>query len=74
MKKGKLVAPVVVVVLLALWLGGWVLGILLVPGLPFFLKLVGAIVPLALLGVSVYVLVERIREIRSGEEDDLDNY
>ena len=32
-------------------------------------------IPLALLGVGmVYVLIARIREIRSGEEDDLDNY
>ena len=34
----------------------------------------GATIPLALLGVTIYVLCERIKEIRSGEEDDLDNY
>lgn len=32
-------------------------------------------IPLVLLGAGmVYVLITRIREIRSGEEDDLDNY
>ena len=31
-------------------------------------------VPLAVCGVAVYVLVQRIREINSGEEDDLDQY
>ena len=32
-------------------------------------------IPLVLLGIGmVYTLVARIREIRSGEEDDLDNY
>lgn len=32
-------------------------------------------IPLILLGIgSVYTLYTRIREIRSGEEDDLDNY
>jgi hypothetical protein len=32
-------------------------------------------IPLVLLGGGmVYVLFARIREIRSGEEDDLDNY
>ena len=32
-------------------------------------------IPLVLLGAGmVYTLITRIREIRSGEEDDLDNY
>ena len=32
-------------------------------------------IPLILLGIgSVYALISRIKEIRSGEEDDLDNY
>ena len=32
-------------------------------------------IPLVLLGIgSIYTLYTRIREIRSGEEDDLDNY
>lgn len=74
MKKGKLAAPIVVTAILFLWLGGWVALFWWEPGLPFFIKLAGTIVPLALLGVSVFVLVERVDEIRSGEEDDLDNY
>ena len=33
------------------------------------------LIPLAVLGAAmVYVLITRIREIRSGEEDDLGNY
>jgi hypothetical protein len=31
-------------------------------------------VPVGLVGVSLYVLLERIKEIRSGEEDDLSKY
>ena len=32
-------------------------------------------IPLVLLGIGmIYTLFTRIREIRSGEEDDLDNY
>jgi hypothetical protein len=43
---------------------------------PFSLtiKIIGTLIPLALIGVSVYVLIERIKEIRSGEEDDLSKY
>lgn len=74
MKKRKLAAPVVVTALLCLWLVGW-LGLFWVePLLPLAVKVIGTVVPLALIGVSIYVLVERIKEIRSGEEDDLDNY
>lgn len=39
-----------------------------------FRRFAGIAVPLGLMGVSVCVLVERIQEIRSGEEDDLGKY
>ncbi len=74
MKKGKLAAPVVISVLVGLWLLGYAALIFLVPAIPLWIKLLGAVIPLALLGVTIYVLCERIKEIRSGEEDDLDNY
>lgn len=74
MKKRKLVAPIVISVLVGLWLLGYAVLIFLVPAIPLWIKLLGAVIPLALLGVTIYVLCERIKEIRSGEEDDLDNY
>jgi len=37
-------------------------------------KVTEIIVPLALIGVSIFVLIERIKEIRGGEEDDLSKY
>jgi len=70
----KMVAPIVITVLLALYCIGFALTFLRVREMPLLVKLVGGIVPLLLLGVSVYVLVERIKEIRSGEEDDLSQY
>ena len=74
MKKRKLAAPIVISVLVGLWLLGYAVLIFLVPAIPLCIKLLGAVIPLALLGVTIYVLCERIKEIRSGEEDDLDNY
>ena len=74
MKKRKLAAPIVISVLVGLWLLGYAVLIFLVPASPLWIKLLGAVIPLALLGVTIYVLCERIKEIRSGEEDDLDNY
>ena len=74
MKKRKLAAPIVISVLVGLWLLGYAVMIFMVPAIPLWIKLLGAAIPLALLGVTIYVLCERIKEIRSGEEDDLDNY
>ena len=74
MKKRKLAAPIVISVLVGLWLLGYAVLIFLVPAIPLWIKLLGAVIPLALLGVTIYVLCERIKEIRSGEEDDLDHY
>ncbi|MCG4527598.1 hypothetical protein [Intestinimonas massiliensis (ex Afouda et al. 2020)] len=74
MKKRKLAAPIVISVLVGLWLLGYAVLIFLVPAIPLWIKLLGAVIPLALLGVTIYVLCERIKERRSGEEDDLDNY
>ena len=73
MKEKKLVAPAVITTFLVLWFFGYLALCLLVP-MPVFFKVVGCLVFLALISVSIYVLTERIKEIRSGEEDDLGNY
>ena len=51
------------------WLPGVVFG-----GMPMVLTLIGPAVSLAWIMAGVCVLRERIREIRSGEEDDLGQY
>jgi len=71
----KMIAPIVVTVLLALWLLVYAGAVLLAAeNFPFLLRPILLLIALALLGVLVYVLIERIREIKSGEEDDLDRY
>ena len=42
--------------------------------LPKDWKYVLLIFPIALAGVLIYVCIDRIKEIRSGEEDDLGKY
>ena len=73
MKGNKLTGPILVTVLLCLWLLGQLGAILLLPGLPRPLRL-GAVFPVLLAAVSIYNLRERINEIRSGDEHDLDDY
>ena len=74
MKLGKLAAPIIVTVLGCLWLIAWIFSCIFIPDIPPGMIIVGSIIPLGLLGVMIFVLVERISEIRSGDEDDLSNY
>ena len=72
-KIGKLIAPLLVTGVMVLYLAYSIMQAASFPGLIRAQPLL-FIVPMALIGVSVYVLAQRIREIQSGEEDDLDKY
>ena len=69
----KMIAPIIITVLFLLYLAVYC-------GMLFYASMAEPAVflmaiPLILLGIGmVYTLLARIREIRSGEEDDLDNY
>ncbi|MFA9423004.1 MAG: hypothetical protein ACERLG_05475 [Sedimentibacter sp.] len=69
----KLIAPIVITVLLFMYLATFFVSCFYVT-IPLLGKIIGSLIPLALMGVSIYVLIERIKEIRSGEEDDLSKY
>ena len=69
----KMLAPMIITILLAAWFAVWLAGCILLP-IPLVGKVLGCLAFGALIGVSVYVLVQRIKEIRSGEEDDLSKY
>ena len=70
----KMIAPIIIAVMLIVYFIAYALLISILPGLPLIIKILFAIVPLFIAGVTVYVVIERIKEIRSGEEDDLSNY
>ena len=70
--KKKFIAPIVVTVLMVAY---YVLYFgFLITLLPGILKYVLGILPLALSAVMVKVCIERIQEIKKGEEDDLSQY
>jgi len=71
--RNKMIAPIVITAIITLYYVGFVIACLLIP-IPLGVKLLFGIVPLLLSGVCIYVLIERIKEIRSGEEDDLSKY
>ena len=69
----KMIAPIVITVLFLLYLAVYC-ALLFYESIAEPAVLLMA-VPLILLGIGmVYTLSTRMREIRSGEEDDLDNY
>ena len=69
----KMIAPIIITILFLLYLA--VYGTLLIKAAMAEPQVILMGIPLVLLGGGmVYVLFARIREIRSGEEDDLDNY
>ena len=70
----KMIAPIIIAVIFILYYGGFAAVCLLMPEVPMGIKLLFGIIPLALVGVMIYVVVTSIKEIRSGEEDDLSKY
>ena len=70
----KMAAPIIIAVLLILWYIGMAIACFCIPEIPFIFKILMAIIPAAISGVMSFVLAERIKEIRSGEEDDLSKY
>lgn len=73
MKVKKMIAPVVITVIVILYFFFYIFGLDMMVE-PFWVKTIGILTILALIGVSIFVLAERIKEIRSGEEDDLSKY
>lgn len=69
----KLAAPIAIAVLLVLYYIAFFVFILALD-IPALVKLLMGIIPLAFAGCVIYVLVERIKEVRSGEEDDISKY
>ncbi len=69
----KVIAPIVITAILVEVLVIYLFSFLYIP-LPLSMRMIVFVILLALIGVQIFVLVERIQEIRSGEEDDLSKY
>ncbi|MCR4805087.1 MAG: hypothetical protein K5981_05480 [Clostridia bacterium] len=70
----KIIAPVVIVILIAAYYIGFAVFLIRDPEAPLLLKALMAVIAIALTGVGIHVLKLRADEIRSGVEDDLDKY
>ena len=71
--KKKMIAPVIITILFLVYVIAY--GVMVMMAAEWNLWFLLLAIPLAMLGAGmVCVLITRIREIRSGEEDDLSNY
>ena len=70
----KMIAPIIISVLFVLYYVFIAVFVLTAGGIPGMVKFLLVVIPLALAGVMTGVLISRIKEIRSGEEDDLSKY
>lgn len=68
----KIIVPTIITIIFILYFiiyFGFIISLL-----DGFLKIALAVIPAGFTAVMIYVLVERIKEIRSGEEDDISKY
>ncbi len=70
----KMIAPIIITVIMVLYYLGIGAFLLMGPGIGTGVTAIIAIVSVLLSGVMIGVLISRIKEIRSGEEDDLSQY
>ena len=73
-KSKKIIAPIFITIIFCVYFVFWAFFIFEDAYLSIIAKILMAIVPLAFAAVNILVLIERIKEIRSGEEDDLSQY
>lgn len=69
----KMIAPIVITILVIAYYVFY-FGVLIAVIDQMAIKLLFGIIPVLLTGVMIYVCVQRIHEIRKGEEDDLSQY
>ena len=70
--KKKIIAPIIITAILILYYityFGFLISLL-----SGIWKYVLGIIPLVLSGIMIYVCIERINEIKKGEEDDISKY
>lgn len=69
----KMIAPVVITALIVVYYVG--LGVAVITYQPpVMVSILAVVIPGALGGLMIAMCIQRIKEIRSGEEDDLSQY
>ena len=73
-KTKKMIAPGVIVALISIYYIAIGVIFAYMNGVPMLAKIIALVVPALLSGVAITVLIQRIKEIKKGEDDDLSKY
>ena len=73
-KTKKMIAPFVIVALISIYYIAIGVIFAYMNGVPMLAKIIALVVPALLSGVAITVLIQRIKEIKKGEDDDLSKY
>ncbi|WP_295208403.1 hypothetical protein [Ruminococcus sp.] len=73
-KTKKMIAPIVIVTIICVYYIAIGVIFAYMNGVPMLAKIIALIVPALLTGVAITVLIQRIKEIKKGEDDDLSKY
>ena len=74
MKKKGLLGAVLSALFVIIYYGGLLLLFAFQPEIPSWARILLCLIPLGVCAVVILVLVQRIRELKSSETDDLDKY
>lgn len=69
-----MIAPVVIVALISIYYIAIGVIFAYMNGVPMLAKIIALVVPALLSGVAITVIIQRIKEIKKGEDDDLSKY
>lgn len=69
-----MIAPVVIVALISIYYIAIGVIFAYMNGVPMLAKIIALVVPALLSVVAITVLIQRIKEIKKGEDDDLSKY
>lgn len=73
-KNKKLIAPIVIALVLCVYYLGIGIFFLCSEETNFAMRILAVVIPATLSAVTIAVLIQRIIEVRKGEEDDLSKY
>lgn len=69
----KMIAPIIITVFMIIYIAIY-FGVLIYLFDNIIVRILIGVIPVVFAGVMIFVCIERIKEIRSGEEDDLSKY
>lgn len=69
----KYLVPIIISILVIIYLVLY-FGLIITTIENLFVKIIVGVLPVIFAGTMIFVLIERIKEIRSGEDDDLSKY